>query len=897
MRNRTRPTLNTMKNMLQGSRLRRLLTAPLAAALLTALAQPAFAQPSTRGAPVLKTPGRKPDPAGATPPVVPPAAPPAANPKGSPPLLTPPGGGKPAPAGGAAGGGASGGGDDPMGSANVKMGQKEIDFKPKPGSFGVNFNLDDADLPDLVKAISNITGKRFIYGGKLRSIKATVYSPEKITAAEAYSAFLSILDTNGMTVIPHGRFLKIIESPGVVQDTTEIYGTASPVPNEDRYLTRLYRLSHIDATEASNVLSKFKSKEGDITVYPASNLLIITETGSNIQRMLRIIEEIDIGSAGEQIYVEALNYTSAAEMATKLNDLLDLKKGGSSGGGGGKGGAAGGGGGGGGARIVADEKGNALIIVATDPDYRRLLELINRLDVKQTGEGEIRVSPLQYAACKDLSQTLNQILGTSAAGGIRPGGTGATGAVGATGARTPGAAGAGVDEVFEGRIRVTCDEATNSLVTTSSVRDYAQLRNVIDKLDHPRRQVFIEAVIMDVSVDRSTDVGLGYHGGAPIDFGSGKTGVAFGGYNPAQSALAGLPANLEALAVGVRGPAIDGAENLFGTGISIPALGVVMHALAKDGDSNVLATPHILATDNVPAEISIGQNIPLQTNVGSGLSALSGLAGGAAGASALGALGGLGGLGGGLGFQAPRQDIGTKIKVTPHVNDSDQVRLELVEEISDAGAPLGSLGAIPINKRTANTTLIVRDQQTVVIGGLVRDAITNGETKVPILGDIPVLGMLFKQSQKKKTKSNLLLVLTPYVIRDQDDLRAIFERKMQERQEFLDRYFVFSDLVAWQPPRDYARSNGLVEDIRQAMLSQDEKSRLELERAPKARKTHEPGQPIALPSLGGRGGAGMGEDGGSAPAPAAPATGRGKIKINPGGLGGAQPSRTIDRVE
>ncbi|MFO0759918.1 MAG: type II secretion system secretin GspD [Byssovorax sp.] len=890
--------------MLHGSRLRRLLTAPLAAAILAALAAPASAQPATRGAPVLKTPGRKPDPTGTTPPSSPAPSAPAGGSKSPPPMITPPGGGKPAPAGGTGGasGGAAGGGEDPMNAANVKMGPKEIDFKPKPGGFGVNFNLDDADLPDLVKAISNITGKRFIYGGKLRSIKATVYSPEKVSAAEAYSAFLSILDTNGMTVIPHGRFLKIIEAPGVVQDTTEIYGTASPVPNEDRYITRLYRLSHIDATEASNVLSKFKTKEGDITVYPASNLLIITETGSNIQRMLRIIEEIDVGSAGEQIYVEPLNYTSAADVATKLNDLLDLKKGGTGGGAasGGKGG--GGGGGGGGARIVADEKGNALIVIATDPDYRRLIELINRIDVKQTGEGEIRVSPLQYASCKDLSQTLNQILGTSAAGGIRPGG--ATGAVGtgtATGARVPGAAGAGVDEVFEGRIRVTCDEATNSLVTTSSVRDYAQLRNVIDKLDHPRRQVFIEAVIMDVSVDRSTDVGLGYHGGAPFSTLNPNDSAVFGGFNPAASAISGLPSNLEALAVGVRGPAIEGADNLFGTGISIPALGVVMHALAKDGDSNVLATPHILATDNVPAEISIGQNIPLQTNIGGGLGALGGLAGatGATGATAglgaLGALGGLGGLGG-FGFQAQRQDIGTKIKVTPHVNDSDQVRLELVEEISDAGAPLGSLGAIPINKRTANTTLVVRDQQTVVIGGLVRDAITNGETKIPILGDIPVLGLLFKQTQRKKTKSNLLLVLTPYVIRDQDDLRAIFERKMQERQEFLDRYFVFSDVVPWQPPRDYARANGLVEDIRQAMLNQDEKQRLELERAPKARKSHEPGQPIPLPSLGGRGGT-AGDDGGGAPPPSAPAGGRSKIKINPSGLGTATPSRGVDRTE
>ena len=846
------------------SRFRRLISAPLAAALVVVLAQPADAQPTTRGAPVLRTPGRKPDAAGAA------AAPAAAA------------GAKPA--------GAAGGNDAPDPMAAVKMGPKEIDFKPKTGAFSVNFNLDDADLPDLVKAISNITGKRFIYGGKLRQIKATVYSPEKISAGEAYSAFLSILDQNGMTVIPHGRFLKIIETPGIVTETTPIYGTSAPVPDEDRYITRLYRLSHIDASEASTVLTKFKSKEGDITVYPPSNLLIITETGSNLQRMLRIVDEIDVGGAGEQIYVEPINYTSAAELATKLNDLLGLQKGGGGAGAAGGKGAAGAGAGGGGSRIVADERGNSLIIVATDPDYRRLLELINRLDVKQTGEGEIHVLPLQYAACKDLSTTLNSILGTGTAGGTagRTGTAGATGAGGRGG--VAGAAGSGADEVFEGRIRVTCDEATNSIVTTSSLRDYAQLRNVIDQLDKPRRQVFIEAVIMDVSVDRSTDVGLGYHAGAPFSTIGDHDSLIFGGNNAQQSALVGLPANLEALALGVRGPTIDAA----GTGLSIPALGIVMHAIAKDGDSNVLATPHILATDNIPAEISIGQNIPLQTNV-QGLGSLLGGAGGGA-AGALGALGGLGGLGA-LGGQAQRQDVGTKIKVTPHVNDSDQVRLELNEEISEAGAALGSLGAIPINKRTASTTLIVRDQQTVVIGGLVRDSIVNGETKIPILGDIPVLGLLFKQSQKKKQKTNLLLVLTPYVIRDQDDLRAIFERKMQERQEFLDRYFVFNDTASWQPPHDFSRANGLVEDIRQTMIDQADKARLEAERAPKAKKRHDASEPIALPSLGGRGSAGVTGEETTAPAAApvaAPPGGRGRIRLGPG----ATPTpRGVDRVE
>jgi general secretion pathway protein D len=898
------------------SRLHHLLTATLLASLAVPT-RTAEAQPATRGNPILRTPGRKPEATGALGGPRPGPAMPTPPPGGAIPAPGAPGGpgapgappgnvAKPPTPGGAPatpGAGAAGGTDDPMAAAGVKLGAKEIDFKPRPGATGVNFNLEDADLPELVKAISNITGKRFIYGGKLRQIKATVYSPEKVSAAEAYSAFLSILETNGMTVIPHGRFLKIVESPGIVTDNTEIVGTASPVPNEDRYVTRLYRLAHIDATDTANVLGKFKTKDGDITVYPPGNLLIITETGSNIHRMMRILEEIDVGGAGEQLWVEPIHYTSASELATKLIDILDLKggKGGGAPGAPGAAGKAGAVGGAGGTRIVADDRGNALIITATEPDYLRLLELIKRLDVKQSGEGEIHVQYLQYAACKDLSQTLNQILGTSGLGGAAgrpPGATGTTPLPGAPagGAGVRGAAGSGLDEVFEGRVRITCDEATNSIVTTSSLRDYAQLRNVIDKLDRPRRQVFIEAVIMDVGVSRTTDMGIAYHGGAPVPFGSLGDGVAYGGNNIATS-ISGVPANLEALAFGLRGPDIPNSQNLFGTGLSIPALGVVLHALGQDGDTNVLATPHILATDNTKAEISIGQNIPLQTNVGGGLGALAGAAGAAGGAA--GALGGLGLLSGGGGFSAPRQDVGTKITVTPHVNDSDQVRLELVEEISDAGVATGALGAIPINKRTANTTLVVRDQQTVVIGGLVRDATTNQETKVPILGDIPVLGFLFKQSKRTKSKSNLLLVLTPYVIRDQDDLRAIFERKMQERQEFIDRYFVFNESTSWQPPKDYRRANGLVEDIRQQLIHQDEKAKQAADAGPKAKKTHDvPTTPIPLPQLGGR--SSSEEPQGAPPAggPVAPGTtAPTRPAPRPRVQGGAGQPRSIERRE
>ncbi|HZO15135.1 MAG TPA: type II secretion system protein GspD, partial [Polyangiaceae bacterium] len=423
--------------------------------------------------------------------------------------------------------------------------------------------------------------------------------------------------------------------------------------------------------------------------------------------------------------------------------------------------------------------------------------------------------------------------------------------------------------------------------------DYAQLRNVLDKLDAPRRQVFIEAVIMDANISRELDWGIGYHGGGTADLGGGGDTLIYGGNN-AQQSLLGVPASLEALAFGVRGPDIPGTANLLGTGVSIPAFGIVLHALGRDGDSNVLATPHILATDNIPAIISIGQNIPLQTNIG-GLGNLAQLAGAAGGQQGAAGLGGLGGLLGGIGFQAPRQDVGIKLEITPHVNDSDQVRMEIKEEFSDAGSPSGALGAVPINKRTAETTIIVKDQQTVVIGGLVRESIVNARTKIPVLGDIPVLGLLFRQDNKKKQKTNLLLIITPHIIRTQDDLREIFERKMQERQEFLDRYFIFDDSLPWEPPKDYTRANGLLERIRQTQLAIAERQRLQAELEPGGGGDYEPVKPIQLPSIAGTGRQQGGTTGG-ARTTRRPRTGTAQQPqqgAEPGGVtpppGGAQP--------
>ncbi len=753
-----------------------------------------------------------------------------------------------------------------------------VEYRPASPRTRVTFNLEDADLPDLVRLISNMTGKRFILPGKVRAIKATVYAPTEVSASEAYNAFLSILEVNGMTVVPAGRYLKIMETGGIEGQPITTYGPDSRTPSTDRFVTRLHRLDNIAAEDAANLLTRFKSRDGSITAYAPTNMLVITDTGTQIRRMLRILNSIDVSQSGEQVWIEPIHYANASDLAARLSEIFSsagttpssgttaaparpnrpAKAGAtaaarrrqaaqaaqaaqSS--------AASGPStiGGGGARItniLADERTNSLIILASESAYLRILEMVRQLDIPLEGEGRIHVHYVQNGNADEIADTLNSLIGGStttrgAVAGQRS--RGATGQLQA-GRRTQTTA-VGPSDLFEGSIRVTSYAPTNALVITSSLHDYAALQRVIERLDAPRRQVFIEAVIMELAVSRSNDLGISFHGGAgdtPVD---GALSVL--GFN-AGSSLAGIanPESLTGLALGVQGPAIENSQQLVG--LSIPAFGVVINALAQSGDANVLSTPHVMAMDNVQAEITVGQNIPLQTSgiPAGAISSLSGLAS-AAGQSATtaAALGGLtsSSLTGAGGI--PRQDVGTTLRFTPHINENDEIRLEIEEEISEAGATEGTLGVVSINQRMAKTEVMVRDQQTIVIGGLMRESLRTAEQKVPVLGDIPLIGALFRRTEREMVKTNLLLFLTPYIIRDPSDLRAIFERKMRERQEFLDRYFVFGD-HDYAPPVDYSRTRGLVLEIINELVERDaELALLEAARAAPVPE-HHPRSPV-----------------------------------------------------
>jgi general secretion pathway protein D len=701
-----------------------------------------------------------------------------------------------------------------------------VEFKAMSPRTRVTFNLEDAELPDLVRLISNMTGRRFILPTKLRAIKATVFAPTKVTVAEAYQAFLSVLEVNGFTIVPAGRYLKIVEAQQIERQTVPMYEDGSTVPSTDRYVTRIHHLAHLSAEDVTTLLARFASRTANITSYAPTNMLILTDTGAQIRRMLRLIAAIDLPRSGTQTWIEPVHFANASDLAARLLEIFAAdteatapkptarpaakKKneppavlGGSSSGPTIR-------------NIIADERTNSLIIIATERAYLRILEMIRQLDVALEGEGRIHVHYVQHGAATDIAAALTALVGASS--GPRPA------AAGRGAAQRAAAAATSTASLFEGQIAVTAYEPSNALLITASLHDYTALKKVIERLDAPRKQVFIEAVVMELGIERSSDLGFAFHGGAG-DFPTDGSLSLFG-FN-APSSIDITQNDLSGLALGIRGPTIENSQQLVG--FSVPGFGVVVTALAKSGDADVLSTPHIIAIDNTEAEISVGENIPLQTNgVAPGTFAGAGSLGALAQAGAGGQdLGNLAGLAGGLGSVA-RQDVGTTIRVTPHINANNEVRLEIEEEISEQGATSGTLGVVSINRRTARTEVMVRDQQTIVIGGLMRDAIQNSEDKVPVLGDIPILGALFRKTSKTKRKTNLLLILTPYIIRDPGDLREIFERKMQERQQMIDRYFVFGE-DKFEPHIDYTRTRGLVAEIVNEIDSVEEE--MELARA------------------------------------------------------------------
>ena len=694
---------------------------------------------------------------------------------------------------------------------NVKI--KEC--KPVRGRFPWNF--EKAKILDVLDQISRLTCKNFIVASSVKSsTELTIISRTPINVDQAYMAFLSALEANNLALVPAGKFLKVVERKSAVKDALPFYEDPSKVPNTDAQITLLYQLKYTSKDAVQSLLKSLMSKTGDLQAV-GDDFLIITDNGANIHRLLKILDKVDKAGSTSRIHILDVIYAEASEVQNMLNEIFDLGK---------DGGKVGISASGDGAKptapdtkldakatgaeeeidtsidkIIADDRTNKLIVISSEAAFERLREVIEILDVPasdSSSQGQVHVFYLNNADATKVASTLSS-LAQAAKSGKNKGKKSKGGKTGAA--------------LFEGEVKVTADESTNSLVIISSPRDLKAVRNVIDMLDKRRPQVFVEAVIMEVAMRETIDLGLnafsGYTAEVPGMDGEGfgivsnprgqglVTGAASslatasltgGTSGGSLSSAAGLANFIGFLAF--RGPAIPGSEDTLG--FALPSFGAVLNALQTNTNVDVLSTPHLMTTDNEKAEISVGQRIPVLRG--------SSFGGGNAG--------GLGGFGFPM-QQVAYEDVKLKFAITPHVSGDDTVRLELEQEVSDIGGKQDVGNGITqpiITNRSAKTTVVAKDQQTLVIGGLISNRNSDSESKIPLLGDLPLIGWLFKGRSADQDKTNLLVVLTPYVVRSTDDFRKIYKRKMEERKEFVEAYY--GDASKYNPFIDYEKKTG-----------------------------------------------------------------------------------------
>jgi len=635
-----------------------------------------------------------------------PAAPKAAPPAARPPARKPPAVKPPAKA--------------PAPERPVRVQQKALPKKesPKqqqaPDTRYVTIDFDDVDIALFIKFISELTGKNFVIDKGVRG-KVTIISPTKISVEEAYRVFESVLEVHGFTTVPAGSVTKIVPSVQARSKNIETRLREEAMDPEDKVVTQLIPLEYADPNELKKLFAPLISKSSVIISYPPTGILIVTDVLSNIKRLLRIVKAIDVVGIGEEISVVPIEHAAATVLVKSLTSVFKTqprRKGAPATPG---------------VRIVADERTNSLIIAATEHDTLKVKELIALLDKEiPRGEGDIRVYYLQNANAEDLATVLTALPSKQA--------------------KAPGKPTA---PLISKEVQIVADKATNSLVITANKDDYLILEDVIKKLDIARRMVYIEALLMEVSVNKQFDLGVEWQ---VADVTGSYEGREIGTFVGSNSPQVGLPSVSEAgvalptgFSLGVLG------ESITISGIEFPTIGAVIRAFRSDTDVHILSTPQIMTTDNEEAEIVIADNIPFLTRQETTVA--------------------------GLDYSSYEfKDVGTTLKITPQINQERFVRLKIYQEVSQV-VEQQAIGLPTTLKRQTETTVIVKDTHTVVIGGLIAEILTEGTYRVPCLANIPLLGWLFKSLGSISDRKNLFVFLTPHIIENPEEAQKVYEEK------------------------------------------------------------------------------------------------------------------------
>lgn len=608
-----------------------------------------------------------------------------------------------------------------------------------------NIDFNDVDIRKVIETVSEITGKNFLIDDRVQG-KVTVIGPKSLTAGELYQVFLSILNVKGFAVVPSGKINKVVPTANISGYGVQMkVGKSKGIAGIDAYVTQIIPVEYTEAEELKNLLAPLIPKTDNITSYGPTNLLIVTTTESLLSRINQIISMVDVPGAREEIRLIPVNYASVQDLATKVTQVLQSQAGqttatpqrsvrgrqpapaASSQ-----------------AKIIADERTNTLIAIGDSQTLDRVEDLVKKLDVSvPQGSGKIQVYYLQNADADELASVLSGIpleeavdLSTAAAGQPAP--------------KQPVR-----PQVSKSDISIIADLATNALVITATPEEYAALKNVIEKLDVPRDQVLVEVLIAEVSFTKTMELGVEWRIADDLN----GDAAVFGGsnYGEFDQLVATFPAVPSGLVVGAIGETIS-----FGD-LEFPSLGALIRALKTDSDVNILSTPTIVTTDNKEAEIIVGQTVPFQTSQK---------------------------------FDANNQpiytfdyrDVGLTLRLTPRINSSSFVKLDIFSKLEAlvAGA-VGTQELAPTTlKRQANTTVVVKDGETVVIGGMIRDDKVKNVSSVPILGQLPLFGPLFRSQTSRSEKVNLLIFLTPHVISSSKQLQEEARGRVDNFQEIPD---------------------------------------------------------------------------------------------------------------
>jgi general secretion pathway protein D len=580
-------------------------------------------------------------------------------------------------------------------------------------------NYKDADLGQIIEAVSAVTGKNFIVDPRVRA-QVTMLSSTPMSPAAFYEAFLSILQVHGFVAVPSGDVIKIIPDANARQvPANDLPSSVSD--SSDEIVTQVVAVKNVSAAQLVPILRPLIPQYGHLAAYPASNMLIISDRASNVNRMMRIIQRID-QTGDENIDVIPMQHASASEVVRIVNTLYTS--------------AAAEGGGMPTVKMVADDRTNSVLVSGEASQRLRLKTLITHLDTPLEAGGDTQVRYLRYADAEKISQKLReQIQGISAA--AAPGG--------APGGAPPIASGGG-----DKSVTIWAEPNTNALVVTAPPKIMRSVMSIVDRLDIRRAQVLVEAILVEMSADKAMDLGVNWlildrdadgnslpAGGfvQPVD-GTGIGQILQGVLNP--DSVTSLPSGLTL-----------GLGQIATTGTSWAAL---IRALNGIGNTNIIATPSIVTLDNEEAEIKIAQEVPFVT----GQYTSQGISGGNNGQVNP--------------FQTiNRQEVGNILKITPQINEGDSVLLKISQEASNIAASAQVAVDLITNKRTITTNVLVEDGGILVLGGLISEELRESKAQVPFLGAIPLLGELFKTRSVDKVKTNLMVFIRPRIIRDGTD--------------------------------------------------------------------------------------------------------------------------------